>query len=631
MWVVYMLPGSNYIYMWQPRHTVDQAPWSWHEILVFLSHFSSGPTVQRLNARDTTQFKYRILRGADPILKLGISRDLTRGWVQLTTDPATVFTHRVVVNGPPTYFLFGFPFFFSSFVAPVKGHSILHGLFNSVRQIILQSGQMECAAMCLPHLFCQGVKTTRGRGHQAESFEKFLNDFDGLVLLKVDRGEADLPLPAWRQPFFVQHGGANYRVVALAAICPQVFSAMSYASYCELDATFYCMKPYVACIPQFVHMNCAYPVGLILGPSESSDLYELFHEGLYRFHQLVYGERRPFTFTLDVLSDAHSGLRRFCQDHQLRRFQCHRHLIEWFGTKALLKAMVLKVLRSPSYNKMIENVGIANSVVAALKSRNELAEKQLNKYLAFTGQTLSDEDGRFYPLPDRDKVVSEWALWARGCVTSCSNHAESFHRVLRAVVKPNGKHVGIGKCLTEVIKAIQRKQASWKDGFMRNLQYYRRSSDLPISWARLKEVARRFEVDIPNELLDRKDVTEEEVFDEITKVGLDRLQRINIAKVTGAKSRSIDPWKGEPFGARRKKQPSEQVEEIVPDDTGVVALARDIFQGLSFETRENLDFHWVFHWVASALEESGLDSNKDVGEAYILAWNYVHEKLKRLQ
>lgn len=215
-------------------------------------------------------------------------------------------------------------------------------------------------------------------------------------LLKVDCREANLPLPdhSWRQPLFVHQSGVNYRVVALAAFCPHVFSAMSYASYCELDATSYCTNPYVACITQFVHMNCAYPLGLILGPSESSDLYELFHEGLYRFHQLAYAERRPFTFVLDVLSDAHSRLKRFPEDHRLRRLQCHRHLIEWFGTKAL-KAMVLRVLRSRSCNKMIENVRVANSVVGALKSRNDLAEKQLNKYLAFTGQTLSDEDGWF--------------------------------------------------------------------------------------------------------------------------------------------------------------------------------------------------------------------------------------------
>ena len=42
------------------------------------------------------------------------------------------------------------------------------------------------------------------------------------------------------------------------------------------------MKPYVACVPQFVYMNCSYPIGLILAPTESADIYELFFDAVYR-------------------------------------------------------------------------------------------------------------------------------------------------------------------------------------------------------------------------------------------------------------------------------------------------------------------------------------------------------------
>ena len=242
----------------------------------------------------------------------------------------------------------------------------------------------------------------------------------------------------------------------------------------------------------------------------------------------------------------------------------------------------------------------------------------MKKYLTFTGQALAHEDGQFYPLPNRDEVVSEWGLWTRSSVTSRSNHAESFHRVLRAAVKPNEKHVGIANCLTEVVKAIA---AAWKDGFTRSLQYYRRRGDLPISWSHLEEVARRFEVEIPKELQEGANVTEDQVIDAITKLGLDRLQRIKITKVGAEKPCSISPWVGDPFPARRKKCQSETVEEIVPEDSGVVAIARDIFAGLSFEIREALEFHWVFHWCATAVEQSNLDLTQNIGETYIVVWH----------
>ena len=111
-------------------------------------------------------------------------------------------------------------------------------------------------------------------------------------------------------------------------LAPEALDVIRQFCYCELDATFYTMKPCVRCVPQFIKMNTAYPIGLIIAPSESLDLYEMLFEGIWHFVKTT-GFNPGFNFP--VLSDAGLSLRAFCLRHKLPQFQCHRHLIEGFG------------------------------------------------------------------------------------------------------------------------------------------------------------------------------------------------------------------------------------------------------------------------------------------------------------
>ena len=64
---------------------------------------------------------------------------------------------------------------------------------------------------------------------------------------------------------------------------------------CELDATFYCLRPYVVCVPEFVYMNTSYPVGIFMRPSENLDVYNLFDECFIQFMENLPNDQRYAT------------------------------------------------------------------------------------------------------------------------------------------------------------------------------------------------------------------------------------------------------------------------------------------------------------------------------------------------
>ena len=626
--VAFWVPGDNHIYpfcLWQPPMP---RPWAWHELLVLFSHLPTGVTVRRRNPGDQSQYKYGLVHGEVELFQVGFSKDFDHGWLTATEIGASLFVKEPLNPNGSVVVVWGLQGYVPNRVAPIKSHSILNGLYNSIRQIVLGFFPADVAEQRACAMFNRPPKDPIQRQLSAKRhLDEFLGNFRGYCMLKLEPYTHDLPLPRWRQPFVIDKDGSKYRVSAMVALCPEFLSVMRQCNHCQLDATFYAMKPYVACVPQFVYMNCSYPIGLILAPTESADIYELFFDAVYR---LYLGQFIPqdFKFKFDVLCDAGAGLKKFCDDHRLPRFQCHRHLIEWFGNKSILKAMVLKILRSPSIEAMSKNVTVANSVVLSLKAAGKLNENTLKKYLSLTGQILSN-DGKFYRSPLFWTQITQWALWLRGNITSCSNHAESFHRIMKAVVKPNGKHVGLGKCLMFVMKAIHEKQMAFKDSFIRNIRNYRREEDEGINWQYLKEVARRFQLEIPPELMVSPELSENMLLDRLEEIGRAQIAKIEFTKLPRLPETEFGRWYGPCFPLERRHDPKlDTIDEIADANDARLCVARDIFAVLHKEARTQTMMYWVFHWTVQSLEELSIDPAAQPAQAYLAAWDKVSKMLR---
>lgn len=613
---------ANLFPFW-PRGKLDDALWAVPDLVVFLANLPKDYVVRRVNNKDTVVFKYLLVASdGEADFRVSIGKNLQFANLEVLRESGLPPRQAIFIERRHIW-IYQWIQYWPQLTGDMYRRSVLTGLFNSLRQIARKNQASEVYIYLLfgrtqkPPTIEKGVRV----GIQ---FRGFLDNLKGYVLLKVDRNfAAGNGASAFRSPIKFVHNGVQLRVVQMIWLAPGALDVIRKFSYCELDATFYTMKPYVMCVPQFIKMNAAYPLGLIIGPSESGELYEMLYEAVCHMAQIT-GINPGFTFP--VLSDAGSALKGFCRRHSLEQYQCHRHLIEWFGNNSILRVMFIKLLRSQNIEEFRENLRISNMVFKALDSEGKISEFVRTKYLKFTGQVI-DANGEFAKHRNHEKKLKKWCLFMRGKVTSCSNHAECFHHVLKAAVKPNGKHIGIGKCLLTSYDVIGKKQRGWKKGFARNLSSYIRNGDHPPDWRYVREVARRFELEIPPEL--ERLPTERQVFERLLEIGTAQLQGIEISEIP-IHQVIMTTWTGRSeFGGSRNNGELPPTPVISEEGDPVTQLARDIYAVVADEIHRPEPFAWVFHWCMEAIGMNHLDPIAEPAQAYITAWNHVRQQLAR--
>jgi hypothetical protein len=238
-------------------------------------------------------------------------------------------------------------------------------------------------------------------------------------------------------------------VLSLAWLARWADDAYAQASYIQLDCSFG-SEPYVFCVPQAIIHNEAIPLGFIIAPSESAEIYELFYGGLDELHGGTTVPPKP------ILSDEGLGLIAFAEHRHLVHFFCHRHLIEKFGAKDVLGVMVARILRIPRPEEFFEYLPEVQFQLAFLRAADLIDIDQYRLFIRFLG----GEDGRFY----------RHGIWfrARYGVSTCSNHAERFHRSV------NKRIAGLSLLLPRlaaIVDLINEKFDRYASGSRRQLKY----------------------------------------------------------------------------------------------------------------------------------------------------------------
>ena len=619
--------NDGYIFRVLPGGIFAEQPWEIQDLLAFLSQIPNCFQAERFGQSDKRTLRYYAKVNNEPWFIVSLSRDLKIGNIQLLRDHFLQDWRPTIHNGRMLRVCW-FGTYLPGWIGDRKEISILSGLYKSLCQIF-NSDNNSILYLCSlfgvtekPPAIQKGLKSH-------SQLTEILRTTPGYFHLKFDQKFDSISLQETRAPIIVEANGVRLRLVAMSWLSPTVVSAFTQSSYTELDATFYAMKPYVLCVPQFIKMNCAYPAGLIIAPTESFNLYEMFYQALA---EAVRVSGVPGNVGLCVLSDAGRALKTFCDRHNFRQVQCHRHLIEWFGANSILKTMFLKILRSKNYEEYEQNLNLANAVFLELSRLGEVSKEAAGKYLEFTAQEFGP-DGSLHFTDKREMRLLEWAIWMRGVITTCSNHAESFHLVLKKCCKPNGRHLSILKCLKACIEAIIEKQNIWQSHFTRNLRGYQRSGDNPPDWAYIWEVARRFELTLPP-VVDPT-LSETDVFAFLLETGQRLLAGINYQSLP-VHHISHSAWTGEDFPIPRRRQrdvpvpPPEELSVDCPDQDARVQVAKDIWASLKTGDQPNLE-QWVFHWTQQAIESQHINAQTEPGRAYATAWAFVREKLNQYQ
>jgi hypothetical protein len=248
------------------------------------------------------------------------------------------------------------------------------------------------------------------------SFEHFVHSIPGWVDVYVSDIQS-------AEPFI--YDGCN--VVSFVWIPPWSRDILARSRYIQLDASFKAVKPYVYCVPLGIHANESFPLAVVVGISESRELYELFYATMARV-----GVPIEELNAKPILSDQHSALRSIGETRV--HFWCLRHLIEKFGSSSFLGEVTRRLAFSSTPDEFRREVKLCGFDLRFLLGQGRVTEVQVNPLFEMFGLTWGNGE-----LDVRTDC--EWekqALWIRASygVASCSNHIEGFHRSINEAVSP---------------------------------------------------------------------------------------------------------------------------------------------------------------------------------------------------
>ena len=602
--------------------------WHFSEVVEWLASLPGDLTLERIRGQSRPLLQYQIVRDGGPVFKLVINLTQDRCWITLSAkqlpDSFRLVEKRMIAIPGKVYRT-------AENVYELEPGAVqLNLMITQLANSMLRSETGVERSMAMRTL---GYQTGTKR-QKKQNFNQFVETLDGVVIVKYT------PCQSPRKDRFVfEKDGKVGEVVWFGWLHPTGIDAIQKFAYCELDATFYCLKPYVLSMPHFIYKNCSYPIGIFFGPGESCELYDLIFEAVAIFNE---HSEQKLNFKFVVLSDRGSGLKKFCEKRSLPQFYCHRHLIEWFGTQSVMSAMMLKILRSPNLKDFLENVQLSNEVFNRLLQQGRLPEDTKKKYVLFTGQQTGYSKrvllGQELPIE-----VWRWALWTRGCVTTCSNHVESFHRVLNHAVSKNGRRLGLFGCLREVKRAMEEKQKGWDETFTRNVKNQHSKGrgvcgdkEQCTCWYG-EQIARRYQSQVRFPCHHLTEKAQDKLMEEFLRQGLQNLAHV---KIKAMKSRYVKVYEtaeatyDQDPDQERDTNPVGDPKPETPDgsDDPIEEVARDIYWLVKPQLRGRLrkPFAWVLAWTFHALTCANIDPKKERAEAYDAAWTAVKTAITQI-
>lgn len=206
-------------------------------------------------------------------------------------------------------------------------------------------------------------------------------------------------------------------------IAPWISALLKITGYIQIDASFYALHPYVYSVPLFIYDNAAIPLGIVLGPSESSHLFDVF----YKFVKTIFPTANLQKFS--ILSDEGSAIKLFAKIHNIKQFFCYRHLLEKIGSNSVIGEIARLLLFQPTkelYNNILPQ---AISDINAYLEESIVSKAQVEKFrnifdLYYFGNHL---------ISTSDHQHGLWNRMEDG-VSTCSNHIERLHRTLNESV-----------------------------------------------------------------------------------------------------------------------------------------------------------------------------------------------------
>lgn len=224
-------------------------------------------------------------------------------------------------------------------------------------------------------------------------------------------------------------GPFKYKGESVKMFCwlhKHIINFIDQGTSCGLDCTFRVLKPYKACIPQCIVQNTGVPLGIAVGPQESSNLYSLVFELIFRIDKKVYSKFQKLPF----ITDEHTAFEKLSNDYHISIHKCFSHLIKSIGANSALALLFRDILYSYSEAEYEKNY-LKNCYI--FKQLYEIEDERTRDDTRFlkVGSVLGiDPKGNPIEKPPEYSLLYERIIKK---VPTTNNHCESFHARINSI------------------------------------------------------------------------------------------------------------------------------------------------------------------------------------------------------
>lgn len=311
--------------------------------------------------------------------------------------------------------------------------------------------------------------------HQFKDIQSLLENLPGYVLIKYKDSDDIISDKNWNK---IEIDSKEKVLVSCIWVMPWFEEVLHQIHYLEIDASFYALDPYKYCIYHSITNNSSIPIALSFHPEESSELYGLIYENMSMF-QL----NQNLLYNLEVLSDMHAALKKFCADYNLNLHFCHRHIIGHFSGHSSLGIWAARLLKARTYNEYLKEKEIIQSELNEfIVKRTEIApiRPEFQKKIDDLIVMLSDPND---PQIDIEKIkgsnyfLPNWANWLRKekHIGRCTNHCEGAHGNINSMFPSSGKHTvknGLMKIINYILNYLENRKDTYNLSFQRRFDKF---------------------------------------------------------------------------------------------------------------------------------------------------------------
>ena len=255
-------------------------------------------------------------------------------------------------------------------------------------------------------------------------------------LLRIDDGDDFLTyvakLPGKKMCVFThENDDAGYvvpgvgRLQLFCWVAPWALAAKDKCNHFQVDASFKGSAPYAYYVPQAVIANRGLACGLVIAPTERTELYSAFDD--------LFGT----TFGVPIVSDLGRAIEAYVNGTGLPHYFCHRHLLEIIGSSSYGAHLFGALLHAKSADNLSAMLPQFAADVAAFANSGLICPSTVTKFENYLGtKFMRTDSGLSGDIDGLDMgKIEKWVLYARGGCATCSNQAEAFHKGVNTKVR----------------------------------------------------------------------------------------------------------------------------------------------------------------------------------------------------